>query len=55
MKRLLIVVDFQNDFIDGTLGFKKAETLVDLTKTLCIMLLPINTPVHLHFQTFHYS
>ena len=28
MKRLLIVVDFQNDFIDGALGFKKAETLV---------------------------
>ena len=30
MKKLLIVVDFQNDFIDGTLGFKKAETLVDV-------------------------
>ncbi len=29
MKKLLIVVDFQNDFIDGALGFKKAETLVD--------------------------
>lgn len=30
MKKLLIVVDFQNDFIDGALGFKKAETLVDI-------------------------
>ena len=30
MKKLLIVVDFQNDFIDGALGFKKAETLVDV-------------------------
>lgn len=29
MKKLLIVVDFQNDFIDGALGFKKAETLID--------------------------
>lgn len=30
MKKLLIVVDFQNDFIDGALGFKKAESLVDI-------------------------
>ena len=30
MKKLLIIVDFQNDFIDGALGFKKAETLVDV-------------------------
>lgn len=29
MKKLLIVVDFQNDFIDGSLGFSKATTLVD--------------------------
>lgn len=27
MKKLLIVVDFQNDFVDGTLGFPKAEKL----------------------------
>lgn len=27
MKRLLIVVDFQNDFVDGSLGFKKAPLL----------------------------
>jgi len=27
MKRLLIVVDFQNDFVDGTLGFPGAERL----------------------------
>lgn len=32
MKKLLIVVDFQNDFIDGALGFPKALTLVDLIK-----------------------
>ena len=27
MKKLLIVVDFQNDFVDGTLGFEKAKEL----------------------------
>lgn len=27
MKRLLVVIDYQNDFVDGALGFKKAETL----------------------------
>ncbi|MBQ9002292.1 MAG: isochorismatase family protein, partial [Eggerthellaceae bacterium] len=27
MKRLLIVVDYQNDFVDGALGFEGAELL----------------------------
>ncbi len=27
MKKLLIVVDYQNDFVSGSLGFPKAETL----------------------------
>lgn len=27
MKRLLIVVDYQNDFVDGSLGFPGAELL----------------------------
>lgn len=27
MKRVLIVVDYQNDFVDGTLGFEGAEKL----------------------------
>lgn len=27
MKKILIVIDYQKDFVDGTLGFKKAETL----------------------------
>ena len=26
-KRLLIVVDYQNDFVDGALGFEKAKEL----------------------------
>lgn len=29
MKRVLIVVDYQNDFVNGSLGFKKAEELED--------------------------
>ena len=29
MNKLLVVIDYQNDFVDGTLGFKKAETLED--------------------------
>lgn len=27
MKKILVVVDYQKDFVDGSLGFKKAETL----------------------------
>lgn len=27
MEKLLVVVDYQNDFVDGTLGFEKAKTL----------------------------
>ena len=30
MKKLLIVVDFQNDFVDGALGFSGAEQLDDV-------------------------
>ena len=29
MKRLLVVVDFQNDFVSGSLGFDKAKALED--------------------------
>jgi len=29
MRRLLVVVDMQNDFIDGALGTKEAEAIVD--------------------------
>lgn len=33
--KYLIVVDMQNDFIDGTLGSKEAAAVVDKVKTLC--------------------
>lgn len=29
MKKLLLVIDYQNDFVNGALGFKKAEALED--------------------------
>ncbi len=29
MKKILVVVDMQNDFIDGALGTKEAQTIVD--------------------------
>jgi nicotinamidase-related amidase len=29
MKRLLVVVDMQNDFIDGTLSIKEAQSIVN--------------------------
>ena len=29
MRKLLVVVDMQNDFIDGSLGTKEAEAIVD--------------------------
>lgn len=28
-EKLLVVIDYQNDFVDGTLGFEKAKTLED--------------------------
>lgn len=27
MKRLLMVIDFQNDFVDGSLGFENAKNI----------------------------
>ena len=29
MRRVLIVIDMQNDFIDGSLGTKEAESIVE--------------------------
>ena len=29
MKKLLVVVDYQNDFVEGSLGFPEAKTLED--------------------------
>lgn len=32
MKKLLIIVDYQNDFVDGTLGFEGASKLTSIIK-----------------------
>ena len=32
MKKILAVIDMQNDFIDGALGTKEAEAIVDAVK-----------------------
>ena len=32
MRRILIVIDMQNDFIDGSLGTKEAEAIVENVK-----------------------
>ena len=33
MKKLLVVIDMQNDFIDGALGTKEAEAIVAVSYT----------------------
>ena len=32
MKKLLVVVDYQKDFVDGALGFEGAELIADVIK-----------------------
>ena len=32
MNKVLIVIDMQNDFIDGSLGTKEAQTIVPTVK-----------------------
>ena len=48
MKTLYLVVDMQNDFVDGALGFDKASTVVDNIHTYLrenqIMLYKENVP-----------
>lgn len=34
MKKLLLVIDYQNDFVDGSLGFKEAQDLEEYLATL---------------------
>lgn len=34
MKKLLVVIDYQNDFVNGSLGFKEAQALEDYLATL---------------------
>ena len=50
MKKTLIVVDMQNDFIRGSLGTKEAEAIVDNVKGLII--LPDNWDSLIDFKSF---
>lgn len=43
MKKLLIVVDYQKDFVDGALGFKGAELLED---NICKRIIEFNNEGH---------
>lgn len=54
MKKLLIVVDFQNDFVDGSLGFEKAKSLDDLIYNRIIEYKENNYDVIYTFDT-HYE
>ena len=37
MKRVLIVVDVQNDFVDGVLGSKEAQAIIPAVKESCLL------------------
>lgn len=54
MTKLLIVVDFQNDFVDGALGFKGAETLDKIIEDKIIKYLKNNDDIIYTLDT-HYD
>lgn len=49
MKRLLIVVDYQNDFVNGSLGFEKASLLEE---TICEKIMEYKNNHHDVIYTF---
>jgi len=51
MKKLLIVVDYQNDFVDGTLGFEGANKLDDIISNKIIQYKKDNNDVIFTFDT----
>lgn len=53
MKKLLIVVDYQKDFVDGSLGFKDAELLENYISTLIIQYHKNNDDVIFTLDTHH--
>ena len=48
MKKLLIVIDYQKDFVDGSLGFKEAQDLDDYITSLIKVVLYANS-FKIHF------
>lgn len=51
MKKALVVVDFQNDFVTGSLGFKEAEQLEDKINIKIASALNNNTDLFFTFDT----
>lgn len=59
VKKLLIVVDMQNDFVDGALGFPEAKEIIPNIKTKIQSYLDENQDViftrDTHFQSLYFS
>lgn len=53
MKRLLLVIDYQHDFIDGSLGFLSAPLLAQGIKNLIISFREANEDVIFTMDTHH--
>lgn len=53
MKKLLIVIDYQNDFVNGTLGFEDAQDLEDYIAYLIEKYHKENNDVIFTFDTHH--
>jgi len=53
MKRLLIVVDYQNDFVDGALGFEGAELLEEPILEKIAAYREAGDPIWFTFDTHH--
>ena len=51
MKKLLVVVDYQKDFVDGALGFEGAELIADVIKNKIETYLNNNDDVIFTFDT----
>lgn len=54
MKKLLVVVDFQNDFVDGSLGFEKAVKLDEIIYNKILKYKKNNDDIIYTFDT-HYD
>lgn len=59
VKKLLVVVDMQNDFVDGALGFPEAKEIIPNIKTKIQSYLDENQDViftrDTHFQSLYFS
>ena len=52
MKKLLVVIDYQNDFVSGSLGFEQAKEIEDylvelITSIMIIMMMLFLLTIHI--------